>query len=106
MKRSEILQRDKSLFNKQVDNYIEKCESIKDKVKSINNNDIGESEDTLLTNSIYATNIRIGSTLENTISKVKAEREAANSRIDAEIAIAIAQERKELLSQKGIESEV
>ena len=70
MKRSEILMRDKELFNQDVEKYIANCESIKNRVNNINKNEIGESEDTLLTNSIYASNNRLGTKLENTIKKV------------------------------------
>ena len=100
MKRSEILMRDKELFNQDVEKYIANCESIKNRVNSINKNEIGESEDTLLTNSIYASNNRLGTKLENTIKKVMAERESLNAKIDQEIKIALEQERQELLKLK------
>ena len=100
MKRSEILMRDKELFNQDVEKYIANCESIKNRVNNINKNEIGESEDTLLTNSIYASNNRLGTKLENTIKKVMAERESLNAKIDQEIKIALEQERQELLKLK------
>jgi hypothetical protein len=100
MKRSEILMRDKELFNQDVEKYIANCESIKNRVNNINKNEIGESEDTLLTNSIYASNNRLGTKLENTIKKVMAERESLNAKIDQEIQIALEQERQELLKLK------
>ena len=100
MKRSEILMRDKELFNQEVEKYIANCESIKNRVNNINKNEIGESEDTLLTNSIYASNNRLGTKLENTIKKVMAERESLNAKIDQEIKIALEQERQELLKLK------
>ena len=100
MKRSEILMRDKELFNQDVEKYIANCESIKNRVNNINKNEIGESEDTLLTNSIYAPNNRLGTKLENTIKKVMAERESLNAKIDQEIKIALEQERQELLKLK------
>ena len=100
MKRSEILMRDKELFNQDVEKYIANCESIKNRVNNINKNEIGESEDTLLTNSIYASNNRLGTKLENTIKKVMAERENLNAKIDQEIKIALEQERQELLKLK------
>ena len=100
MKRSEILMRDKELFNQDVEKYIANCESIKNRVNNINKNEIGESEDTLLTNSIYASNNRLGTKLEDTIKKVMAERESLNAKIDQEIKIALEQERQELLKLK------
>ena len=100
MKRSEILMRDKELFNQDVEKYIANCESIKNRVNNINKNEIGESEDTLLTNSIYASNNRLDTKLENTIKKVMAERESLNAKIDQEIKIALEQERQELLKLK------
>ncbi len=100
MKRSEILMRYKELFNQDVEKYIANCESIKNRVNNINKNEIGESEDTLLTNSIYASNNRLGTKLENTIKKVMAERESLNAKIDQEIQIALEQERQELLKLK------
>ena len=100
MKRSEILMRDKELFNQDVEKYIANCESIKNRVNNINKNEIGESEDTLLTNSIYASNNRLGTKLENTIKKVMAERESLNAKIDQEIKIDLEQERQELLKLK------
>ena len=55
MKRSEILKRDKAILMENVNNYVEKNEAIKSKLKSLNNNEL-DGEDTFLINSIYARN--------------------------------------------------
>ena len=99
MKRSELLKLDKEKFNKEVDNYIENCELIKKRVNNINENEISNSEDTLLTSSIYATNNRISSSIDSTIQKVLTEKANVNSKLDEKIAQALEQERQELLKK-------
>lgn len=105
MKRSEILKLDKEKFNKEVDNYIESCELIKKRVNNINENEISNSEDTLLTSSIYATNKRISSSIDSTIEKVLAERGNVNAKLDEKIAQALEQERQELLNKEDSSQE-
>ena len=106
MKRSEILKRDKALLIQNVNNYVEKNDAIKSKIKSINDNDLN-GEDTFLINSIYAHNQSIIASIEKTTNKVQSEASSALAAIDKAINDALEQERQEelLRAKKDTEEE-
>ena len=96
MKRSEILKRDKAILMENVNNYVEKNEAIKSKLKSLNNNEL-DGEDTFLINSIYARNHSIIESIDKTTNNVQAEAASALAAIDKAINEALEQERQEEL---------
>ena len=64
---------------------------------SINNNELSNSEDTLLCTSIYQSNQNIASKIDSIIGNVNSEKESALAAIDAEIARQEEIERQEAL---------
>ena len=104
MKRSEQLKQDKAILVQNINNYIEKNEAIKSKLKSVNDNDLN-SEDTLLMNSIYDQNQNIIASIDKTTSNVQAAASAALSAIDNAINEALEQERQEELAKAKEDTE-
>lgn len=104
MKRSEQLKQDKAILVQNINNYIEKNEAIKSKLKSVNDNDLN-SEDTLLMNSIYDQNQNIIASIDKTTSNVQAAASAALAAIDNAINEALEQERQEELAKAKEDTE-
>lgn len=104
MKRSEQLKQDKAILVQNINNYIEKNEVIKSKLKSVNDNDLN-SEDTLLMNSIYDQNQSIIASIDKTTSNVQAAASAALAAIDNAINEALEQERQEELAKAKEDTE-
>ena len=104
MKQSEILKRDRAILIQNVNNYIIKNEAMKSKIKSSINNELSNSEDTLLANSLYAKCESLVANIDKLNSQVESERDAALASIDQAIERALEQERQEELArQKKLE---
>ncbi len=100
MKQSEILKRDRAVLVQNVNNYIEKNEAMKSKLKTSINNELGDSEDTLLANSLYTKCEALAANIDSLNAKVQAEKASALASIDQAIERALEKERQEELRLK------